>query len=81
MPDKLLTKRHEELLNKRETIIETEFDHESGQYVKKYRVTDQPETQAVSKGLELAYKIKKKFPQSPGVVVPVQINFKDKELE
>ena len=58
LPDELLAERHKELLNKREVI--KEYSHEQGEYVQK--VIDQPETQAVSKGLEMAYRLKSKFP-------------------
>ena len=58
LPDELLAKRHKELLNKREVI--KEFNDVTGLYDKK--VIDQPETQAVSKGLEMAYRLKSKFP-------------------
>ena len=46
IPDSLLAERHQELLNKREY---SKVDEE---------VIDQPETQAVSKGLDMAYKLK-----------------------
>lgn len=49
LPDDLLEERHLELLNKREVI--KMFNGEG-------KVIDQPDTQAVSKGLEMAYKIK-----------------------
>lgn len=50
LPDDLLEQRHLELLNKRDiTIVEKNGEKE---------VVDQPETQAVSKALDMAYKIK-----------------------
>jgi hypothetical protein len=51
LPDTLLAKRHTELLNKRETyILKTEDGIE--------RIDLGPETQAVSKGLDMAYLLK-----------------------
>ena len=46
LPDSLLAERHKELLNKREYTNKGD------------EIIDQPETQAVSKGLEMAYKLK-----------------------
>ena len=62
LPDQLLAKRHKELLNKREVV--KEYSHERGEYVQK--VIDQPETQAVSKGLDMAYRLKKHYLQGEG---------------
>ena len=62
VPDQLLAKRHKELLNKREVV--KEYSHERGEYVQK--VIDQPETQAVSKGLDMAYRLKKHYLQGEG---------------
>lgn len=56
LPDSLLTKRHQELLNKKEMTVLLGDDGEP------YRV-NQPETQAVSKGLDMAYKLRGKYPQ------------------
>lgn len=54
LPDKLLAKRHKQLLNKKTyTKVSKIVD---GQMVDSVKV--EPETQAVSKGLDLAYKIK-----------------------
>jgi|SRR3990167_1759858 len=57
IPDKLLAKRHKELLNKREVV--KEYSHEQGEYVQ--RVTDQPETNAVKAGLDMGYRLKGKY--------------------
>lgn len=54
IPDDLLVKRHLELLNKRE-VVKT-FSHETGET--EIEITDQPDTQAVSKALDMAYKLK-----------------------
>lgn len=59
LPDKLLAKKHLELLNKKEII--TTFNHASGE--REAEITEFPETQAVSKGLEMAYKMKGRFPK------------------
>ena len=55
LPDKLLAKRHKELLNvprKIRTYIKGDLQTE----------TEEMDTQAVGKALDLAYKIKNKFP-------------------
>ena len=49
LPDELLGERHLELINKREIV--KMFNGEG-------QIIDQPDTQAVSKGLDMAYKIK-----------------------
>ena len=59
LPDTKLLKRHNELLDKREIV--KEFSHEQGEYVQ--RVIDQPDTNAVKAGLEMAYKLKKRYPK------------------
>ena len=63
LPDELLAKRHKELLNKRELV--KIFNHTTGEYEKE--LYDSPDTQAVSKGLELGYRIKGKFPKEDSV--------------
>ena len=55
LPDSLLAKRHMELLNKKEVIV-THIGRES-----KVEMTEQPDVQAVSKGLDMAYKLKGKY--------------------
>lgn len=54
LPDGLLAKRHRELLNKREVV------YIAGKQEKE--LIDQPDTQAVSKALDMAYKLKNKYP-------------------
>lgn len=74
LPDDLLEERHLELLNKREiTIIEKDGEKE---------IIDQPETQAVSKALDMAYKIKgsyvpDKIPTTINVVLVKFLDGKD----
>ena len=74
LPDKLLAKRHRELLNKREKVIIQRTQGKSPIY----EVLDQPETNAVSKGLEMAYKLKGKIqdtaPQSNNTQI-INVNF------
>lgn len=73
LPDTKLLKRHNELLDKREIV--KEFSHEQGEYIEK--VTDQPETQAVSKGLDMAYRLRRKYPkeginfENAQIVIPI----------
>lgn len=76
LPDGLLAQRHRELLNARQI-----------EYVRNGKDThveliDQPETQAVSKGLDMAYKLKGKYApeKSLNVNVEVQANPQIKEL-
>ena len=58
IPDKLLAEKHLELLNKREkVVIEKGKDGESPVY----EILDQPDTNAVSKGLDMAYKLKGEY--------------------
>ena len=51
-PDKLLNQRHLELLNKREYIVKSNGE---------VQALETPDTQAVSKALDMAYKIKGKY--------------------
>jgi hypothetical protein len=53
LPDELLKERHLELLNKREVVS---YKKDDGTYERE--MIDQPDTMAVSKGLDMAYKIK-----------------------
>lgn len=55
LPDELLAERHLELLNKREIA----YTYING--VKEGELIDQPDTQAVSRGLDMAYKIKSTY--------------------
>ena len=70
LPDDLLTERHLELLNKREVI--KMFNGEG-------KVIDQPETQAVSKGLDMAYKIRGSYAPEKHLNVTL-ISQADREL-
>lgn len=57
LPDSVLAKRHRELLNKKETV--NVFDGKGkGSHVE---LTEQPDTQAVAKALDMAYKLKDKY--------------------
>lgn len=65
LPDKLIAKRHLELLNKREkSIVEYRSEEAGGKNI--YEVLDQPETQAVSKALEMTYKLKDRYRDGEG---------------
>ena len=55
MTSELIAERHTELLNKRELSIVQNRKDGSDEI---YEVLNQPETQAVSKALDMAYKIK-----------------------
>lgn len=57
LPDKLLLDKHLALLNKME--VKRTFDHVTSEWID--IETGQVETQGVSKGLELAYKVKGHF--------------------
>ena len=70
LTDDLLSKRHLELLNKREVI--KMFNGEG-------EVIDQPDTQAVSKGLEMAYKIKGSYAPERKLIGHVDLNDENKE--
>lgn len=63
LPDSELAKKHKELLEKREiNLIRKKAD--TGEEI--YEVLDQPETQAVSKALDMAYKLKSRYPEGQG---------------
>ena len=64
LPDDLLAERHLELLNKREVV--KMFNGEG-------KVIDQPDTQAVSKGLEMAYKIKGSYAAEKSIVAHIPL--------
>ena len=68
LPDRVLTKKHRELLEKREVVL-TSKRSETGEKV--FEVLDQPETQAVSKALEMAYKLKGRYSDSPLIQVNI----------
>lgn len=59
LPDSELAKVHKELLHKREIHIIKSKEGEEAE------VIDQPETQAASKALDMAYKLKNHYPASP----------------
>jgi hypothetical protein len=67
LSDEFLAKKHKELLNKKETRIV--FNHQLGEFVSE--TTDQPDTQAVSKGLDMAYKLKGKYAPEKSVSVRI----------
>ena len=69
LPDDLLAERHLELLNKRE-------------YVKKGKnIIDTPDTQAVGKGLEMAYKLKGYNAPEKSEVKTLNVNIDSKTIE
>lgn len=72
-----LHKKHMELLSKEEIL--TRWNGATGEI--EFVKTGQVDTQAVKAGLDMAYKLKKKYPQNNNnTVVPIQINFnEDKE--
>ena len=77
MPEKLIAEKHKALLNKVETI--RHYDEETRQTT--LQKTDEIDVQAVSKGLDMYYKVSNKYPKdSPTTAVQVNINrFKDYE--
>lgn len=58
LPDDLLAERHLELLNKREKSI---VSHKNKDGDDVFEVLDQPDTNAVKAGLDMAYKIKSTY--------------------
>ena len=74
LPNELLAKRHLELLNKREVI--KMFNGEG-------KIIDQPDTQAVAKGLDMAYKVKGVYvSEKPiGTLINIAVRIENKELE
>ena len=67
LPDKLLGERHLELLNKRE-VYRLKVDGEE-----EYELLDTPDTHAVSKGLDMAYKIKGSYAPEKLVSVNIEV--------
>ena len=59
MPEEVLAQRHAEILDKRDTKIVTEVDADGKKTA--VEVDDGPNTAAVTKGLELAYKLRGSF--------------------
>lgn len=70
LPDKLLGERHLELLNKREKVI---IEHENDNGSDIYEVLDQPDTQAVSKGLDMAYKLKGSYAPEKSMNINIEV--------
>lgn len=66
LPDNLLTKKHRELLNKKETVIKNNNKNGNIEIVK----TGEIDQQAVKAGLDMAYKLKDKY-------AATKIKFKD----
>jgi hypothetical protein len=66
LPDQLLADKHAALLNKKET--KRTFDHSTGEWVDK--ATGDVDAQAVSKGLDMAYKLKGRYS-------PTKVSFVD----
>lgn len=57
LPDEFLAKKHKELLNKRE--VKRVFNPEIGEFID--IETNQVDTQAVARGLDMGYKLKGKY--------------------
>lgn len=71
LPDDLLEERHLELLNKRETHI---YSTGRGKGYKVHKIDLGPEVQAVSKGLDMAYKIKGSYAPEKSQRLQVNLN-------
>lgn len=71
LPDDLLEQRHLELLNKREVIYTRTVAGEVGEMI------DQPDTQAVSKALDMAYKLKGSYAPEKNVTMNIPIPLDD----
>ena len=56
LPDKKLLKRHNELLDKKESIAIWKVGE------REVLITDQPDSSAVARGLDMAYKLKRRYP-------------------
>jgi hypothetical protein len=76
LPDSLLAKRHRELLDKREIHI---IKGKNGS--EEVEVLDTPDTQAVSKGLDMAYKIGDKYAPEKHLNVNVEAEASDRIKE
>lgn len=68
LPDDLLAKRHMELLNKREYKLVPQYEQDPDDHkksIKTYKKIDLgPDTAAIAKGLDLAYKVKGSYKES-----------------
>ena len=74
LPDGLLAERHRELLNKREVnLIRKKGD--TGEEI--FEVLNQPETQATSKALDMAYKIKGSYAPEKHDIRKINLNITD----
>ncbi len=72
IPDSLLSERHLELLNKREV-------HRIGYgESEEWEMTDQPDTQAVSKALDMAYKLKGSYAPEKSLNINIAVTDKEK---
>ena len=69
IPDELLTEKHLELLNKKEVIVRNNVTTGEIETIP----TGEIDVQAVAKGLDMAYKIKKQY-EDKGNTVNIQIN-------
>ena len=74
MPDDYLTQKHRELLEKRDK--KQEYDPITKRWIEVE--SEAPETNAVSKGLDMAYKLKKKYDDSQK---HLHLHIGDEELE
>ena len=61
LPDSKLAERHRELLDKKETILTSKKVGDQDVY----EVLEQPDTHAVSKALDMAYKLKQRYSDAP----------------
>lgn len=75
LSDKLLAERHQELLNKREV-------HRIGHGEDaEYEMSDEPDTQAVSKALDMAYKLKGSYAAEKTLNTNININSSPDEID
>ena len=81
LPDEHVSMRHRELLDKRETEIVYDFVKNGKKLIKTPRLFDKgPDTQAVKAGVDMAYKIKNRYP-NPSIAIGVQVNMKEDTKE
>ena len=75
MPEEYLAHRHSELLDKRDTeTVYDETQDDDGKIIKVARLVDKgPETNAVSKGLELAYRLRGSFSKDDTPATPANV--------
>ena len=75
LPDDLVTRRHRELLDKRDIEIVYDEIKKGKGWIRVPRVIDKgPETQAVSKAIEMKYRLGNRYP-NPANSMGVQFNF------